>query len=80
MRDIPQMASSDEPGLVPVQALRFTHHTINSDFAFGEEHHNRQESIFKLFLLYFWGRLQPEEFEEPLYVFKHVGPDGEVGL
>merc|ERR1712137_1449920 len=68
------------PVLVPVQALRFTHHTINSEFAFGEDHDNRQESIFKLFLNYFWGRLHPEDLEEPLYVFKHIGPDGQYGL
>ena len=54
----------DEPVLVPVAALRFTHHTTNADFAFGDDHENRQESIFKLFLNYFWNRLKPEDMEE----------------
>jgi hypothetical protein len=39
-----------------------------------------QESIFKLFLNYFWNRLDPEQFEQPLHGFKHVGPDGKAGL
>jgi len=42
------MTLSDDPFLVPVHALRFTHHSINADLAFGEDHDNRQESIFKL--------------------------------
>jgi len=77
---IPQMPCSDKPVLIPVQALRLTHHSINADFAFGDDHENRQESIFKLFLNYFWGRLDPADLEEPLCIFKHVGPDGKVGL
>ena len=39
--------------LVPVQALRFTHRSVNADFAFGDNHENNQESIVKLFLNYF---------------------------
>merc|ERR1712008_399901 len=50
------------------------------EFAFGEYHENRQESIFKLFLIYFWGHSEPEQLEEPLHVFKHIGPDGHAGL
>merc|ERR1711956_56436 len=50
------------------------------EFAFGEYHENRQESIFKLFLIYFWGHSESEQLEEPLHVFKHIGPDGHAGL
>ena len=75
VRDIAETQCSDQPTLVPVQALplRFTHHTINSEFAFGENHDNRQGYIFKLFLNCFWGRLEPEQMEERLHVFKHIG-------
>ena len=34
---------------VPVFMLRFTHYTINAEMSFGDDHENRQESIFKLF-------------------------------
>ena len=37
------------------QAMRFTPHTINADLVFGDDHENRQESIFKLLLNYLWG-------------------------
>lgn len=70
----------DEPVQVPVLALRFTHRTINADFAFGEDHDNRQESIMKLFFNLFGGRTCPDQLPEPLHVFKHRGPDGHVGL
>ncbi|CAJ1402892.1 unnamed protein product [Effrenium voratum] len=73
------LACSDEAQLIPVHLLRFTHHTVNAEFAFGEAHENNQESIFKLFWSLFTGRLHPQDLE-PLYVFKHTGPDGEVGL
>ena len=49
-RDIPDIAPTDDPIEIPVAAIRFTHHTVNTDFAFGEDHKNTQESIFKLFL------------------------------
>ncbi|OLP95908.1 hypothetical protein AK812_SmicGene21905 [Symbiodinium microadriaticum] len=78
-RSIPAVEPSDEARPLPVLALRFTHKAVNAHFAFGEEHENRQESIFKLFLGLFMGHLKPEELE-PLYVFKHQGPDGTMGL
>ncbi|CAE7265100.1 unnamed protein product, partial [Symbiodinium necroappetens] len=78
-RSIPALRPSDEAEPLPVLALRFTHHAVNAHFAFGEEHENRQESIFKLFLGLFMGHLKPEELE-PLYAFKHQGPDGTMGL
>ena len=43
--------------------------------AFGEDHDNLQESIFKLFDSLFRGQLQPDELES-LYVSKHVDPNG----
>ncbi|CAE7027349.1 unnamed protein product, partial [Symbiodinium sp. CCMP2456] len=78
-RSIPTLRPFDGNRLLPVLALRFTHKAVNAHFAFGEEHENRQESIFKLFLGFFMGHLKPEELE-PLYVFKHQGPDGTMGL
>ena len=45
--NVPLLSPTNEPILVPVAVLRFTHHTVNGDFAFGEDHENRQESIFK---------------------------------
>ena len=38
---------SDEPVLLPVAALRFTHHTVNSELAFREYHENCQESMLE---------------------------------
>ena len=38
---------------LPVEILRFTHHTINADTAFGDDHDNRQESILKPFDSFF---------------------------
>eukprot|EP00747_Dinoflagellata_sp_TGD_P151326 gnl/TRDRNA2_/TRDRNA2_177203_c1_seq9.p1 gnl/TRDRNA2_/TRDRNA2_177203_c1~~gnl/TRDRNA2_/TRDRNA2_177203_c1_seq9.p1 ORF type:complete len:431 (+),score=89.94 gnl/TRDRNA2_/TRDRNA2_177203_c1_seq9:187-1293(+) len=76
---IPDITPTDDPILLPVSALRFTHHTVNANFAFGDDHNNSQESIFKLFLNLFWGRVLPEEMD-PLYVFLHTAPDGNVGL
>ncbi|CAE7301806.1 unnamed protein product [Symbiodinium sp. CCMP2592] len=78
-RSIPSLRPSGQVQHLPVLALRFTHKAVNAHFAFGEEHENRQESIFKLFMGLFMGNLKPEELE-PLYVFKHEGPDGTVGL
>ena len=40
---------SDHPVLLLVAILRWTHHTVNADVAFGEEREDRQESIFRLF-------------------------------
>ena len=34
--------SNDEPVQLPVDIQRFTHHTVNADLAFGEDHDNRQ--------------------------------------
>mmetsp|Transcript_22082 Transcript_22082/g.40576 ORF Transcript_22082/g.40576 Transcript_22082/m.40576 type:complete len:872 (+) Transcript_22082:51-2666(+) len=65
---------------VPVHSLRFTHQTVNSDFAFGEDHENSQESIFRLFHMLFTGQLQITELGEPLHVFLHRGPDHRWGL
>lgn len=76
---IPDITPTDDPVLLPVSALRFTHHTVNANFAFGDDHNNSQESIFKLFLIFFWGRVLPEELD-PLYVFLHRAPNGKVGL
>ena len=50
---IPDITPTDDPILLPVSALRFTHHTVNANFAFGDDHNNSQESIFKLFLIFF---------------------------
>eukprot|EP00929_Paragymnodinium_shiwhaense_P045524 TRINITY_DN23254_c0_g1_i1.p1 TRINITY_DN23254_c0_g1~~TRINITY_DN23254_c0_g1_i1.p1 ORF type:complete len:530 (+),score=85.63 TRINITY_DN23254_c0_g1_i1:73-1662(+) len=72
-------ASKDTPQLIPVSALRFTHHTVNASLAFGEDHENRQESIFKLFDSLFRGMLAPEEME-PLHVFLVETPTGGLGL
>ena len=33
--------------LLPVAALRFTHHTVNSELAFREYHENCQESMLE---------------------------------
>jgi len=38
---------SDEPVLLPVAALRFTHHTVNSELAFREYRENCQESMLE---------------------------------
>ena len=38
----------DDPVLLLVTALRFTHYTVHAELAFGEDHENRQESIFKV--------------------------------
>eukprot|EP00435_Cladocopium_sp_Y103_P058701 s678_g20.t1 len=67
---------------VPIQALRWTHHGINAQLAFGENHENSQESIFKLFEQLFRQRLTPLELteEDPLLVFLHRGPDHHLGL
>ena len=40
---------------------------------------SQPESIFKLFDSFFRGHTQTEEID-PLYVFKHVDPNGEIGL
>lgn len=68
-----QTRGSRHPVLIPVSAIRFTHHTVNAAMAFGEEHGNSQESIFKLFDQLFRGNLKPEEVE-PLHVFAKVIP------
>ncbi|CAE8716192.1 unnamed protein product [Polarella glacialis] len=76
---VPDIVPTAEPIMVPVAALRFTHHTVNSDLAFGEGHENRQESIFKLIDALFRGTLVTTDLE-PLDVFLHNGPDGARGL
>jgi hypothetical protein len=68
------MAPSDEPVMVPVAMILFTHHTVNAELAFGEDHENRQESIFKLADGLFRGHIQPRDLA--LDVFLHDGPDG----
>mmetsp|Transcript_148112 Transcript_148112/g.474106 ORF Transcript_148112/g.474106 Transcript_148112/m.474106 type:complete len:272 (+) Transcript_148112:1828-2643(+) len=78
-RAVADIEPSDEPVLLPAMLLRFTHHTINSELAFGDDHENRQESIMKLFDGFFRGHADPRKIE-PLYVFKHVGPDGNTAL
>ena len=78
-RTIPNMTPSDEPVMVPVAVLRFTHHSVNADLAFGESHENKQESIFKLVDALFRGHIQPEHIE-PLDVFLHHDPDGHRAL
>jgi hypothetical protein len=65
IRSTPELSFRDEPVLLPVVMLRFTHHTINVGLAFGEDHENRQESIFKLFDTRFRYQLQPNEIEIP---------------
>ena len=40
---------SDHPVLLPVAILRWTHHPVNVDLAFGEEREDWQESLFRLF-------------------------------
>ena len=67
------MAPVDEPVMVPVAVIRFTHHTVNAELAFGEDHENRQESIFKSVDGLFRGDLQPRDLA--LDVFLHDGPD-----
>ena len=62
-RPICDFAPSDEPMLLPVAALRFTHYTVNAELAFGEDHENCQASIFKLFDALFRAHLHPEELE-----------------
>eukprot|EP00747_Dinoflagellata_sp_TGD_P151309 gnl/TRDRNA2_/TRDRNA2_177203_c1_seq1.p1 gnl/TRDRNA2_/TRDRNA2_177203_c1~~gnl/TRDRNA2_/TRDRNA2_177203_c1_seq1.p1 ORF type:complete len:419 (+),score=87.22 gnl/TRDRNA2_/TRDRNA2_177203_c1_seq1:187-1257(+) len=76
---IPDITPTDDPILLPVSALRFTHHTVNANFAFGDDHNNSQELIFKLFLNLFCGKVLREEMD-PLYVFLHKAPDGKVAL
>ena len=56
---IPDMRHSDDIISVPVGALRFTHHTVNAEMAFGEDHENKQESIFKLIDGLFRGHILP---------------------
>ena len=56
-----------KPVDVPVFALRFTHRSVNASLAFGEEHGNAQESILKLYVQMFRGRVKPPEIE-PLVV------------
>ena len=70
--------SSRRPIRVPVAALRFTHHSVNADLAFGESHGNRQNSILKMIDGLFQDHLQPEDM--CLNVFLHTGPDGIKGL
>ena len=67
------MAPVDEPVMVPVAVIRFTHHTVKAELAFGEDHENRQESIFKSVDGLFRGDLQPRDLA--LDVFLHDGPD-----
>eukprot|EP00435_Cladocopium_sp_Y103_P045057 s253_g12.t2 len=73
------------PGMyttVPIQALRWTHNGINAQLAFGDDHENAQESIFKLFEQLFrerWTSLELTE-EDPLPVLLHRGPDNHLGL
>eukprot|EP00973_Karenia_brevis_P071331 9907947-Karenia_brevis.AAC.1 len=73
------MKPSYDAVLVPVAALRFTHSTINSNLAVGEDHDNCLQSIFKLIDALFRGHLEPTEVE-PLHVFIHEGPDGVPAL
>ena len=40
-KGIPTIKATDEPKLIPLLALRFTHKGINANFAFGEDHGNR---------------------------------------
>ena len=68
-----------EVAMVPVAALRFTHHTVNSNLAFGEEHEHHQGSSFKLFLNLFQRQVELDDLE-PLHAFLHQGPDGEKTL
>ena len=75
---ISDFAPSDEPMLLLVAALRFTHHTVNAELAFGEDHENCQASIFQLLDALFRGHLHPEELE-PLYVFLHPSPSSGIG-
>lgn len=69
---IPDMQPSDDPISVPVGA------SVNSEMAFGEDHANKQESIFKLIDGLFRGHIMPESLG--LHVFLHVGRDGARGL
>ena len=48
-RQVQHMTLPAEPVLAPVAVVRFTHHTISSDLAFGDEHENRRKPIFNLF-------------------------------
>ena len=52
---------------------------MNASLAFGEDHENHQESIFKLLEQLFRGSLRPEELE-PLHVFVKKSPQGNLGL
>ena len=58
-----------EPTLasIPIFALRQTHMFMNASLAFGDNHDNSQESIFKLFDNLFRGRVAPGDME-PLEV------------
>ncbi|CAE7780784.1 unnamed protein product [Symbiodinium sp. CCMP2592] len=58
-----------EPALasIPILALRQTHKFMNASLAFGDNHDNSQESIFKLFDNLFRGRVEPGDME-PLEV------------
>eukprot|EP00929_Paragymnodinium_shiwhaense_P034054 TRINITY_DN18572_c0_g1_i1.p1 TRINITY_DN18572_c0_g1~~TRINITY_DN18572_c0_g1_i1.p1 ORF type:complete len:527 (+),score=37.62 TRINITY_DN18572_c0_g1_i1:117-1583(+) len=79
LNDIQHLPCSGDLAIVPVRAIRFTHHTVNSDFAFGDSGHD-QHSILSLFMDLFTGQAESENFREELHVCKHVGPDGHVGL
>eukprot|EP00747_Dinoflagellata_sp_TGD_P151320 gnl/TRDRNA2_/TRDRNA2_177203_c1_seq3.p1 gnl/TRDRNA2_/TRDRNA2_177203_c1~~gnl/TRDRNA2_/TRDRNA2_177203_c1_seq3.p1 ORF type:complete len:341 (+),score=24.16 gnl/TRDRNA2_/TRDRNA2_177203_c1_seq3:51-1025(+) len=76
---IPDITPTDDPILLPVSAIRLTHHTVNEAFACGDDHNESQESMFKLFLNLLWGRVLPDELD-PLHVFLHRAPDGKIGL
>jgi hypothetical protein len=78
-QDLCRLQATSSPVMVPLAALRFTHHTINSNLAFGDDHEHSQESLFKLFHLLFEGSLELSDVE-PLHVFLHYGPDKKVGL
>ncbi|CAE7758716.1 unnamed protein product [Symbiodinium sp. CCMP2456] len=52
---------------IPILALRQTHGHVNASLAFGDDHGNSQESIFKLVEQLFRGRVTPGEME-PLQV------------
>lgn len=78
---LPNLTTGTE-ATVPILALRWTHKGINAQLAFGENHENSQEFIFKLFEQLFRQRLTPLELteENPLEVFLNRGPDQHLGL
>lgn len=67
---------------IPVLALRWTHKSVNSKRASGEDHDHVQGSIFKLVEQLICERLTPRELTQNdiLIVYVHCGPNGMRGL